>query len=233
MPLRDVVSALFIRTRFDIMDPWFKTQKPDEREKGMIRSKFQGFTLIELLIVVAIIGILAAIAVPNFLNAQVRAKIARVKADQNAYSTAMDSYQIDNGGHFPLQGEIWRITTPVAYISGLYPDPFAPAVEGRFNFIHQYDPFYFITTQPDPQPINWNLVGDFNIWTGYPNHWTGGSDDESFAGKVRYQIRSIGPNRYNEYGMRYDATNGLASNGDINRFGPGNIDRPYGGYSGA
>ncbi|HOL93856.1 MAG TPA: hypothetical protein PLH79_05880 [bacterium] len=53
------------------------------------------------------------------------------------------------------------------------------------------------------------------------------------AGIVRYQIRSIGPNRYNEYGMRYDATNGLVSNGDINRFGPGNIDRPYGKHPGA
>jgi len=191
------------------------------------------FTLIELLIVVAIIGILAAIAVPNFLNAQVRAKIARVQSDQNAYATAMDMYQMDQNNHFPLQDQIWRITTPVAYITSLNPDPFAPAIPGRFNFIHMYDPFYFITTQPDPDVLNPSLLGDFNIWTGYANQWTGGSNDMSMAGTVRYQVRSIGPNRYNEYGMRYDATNGLVSNGDINRFGPGNLDRAYGGHPGA
>ena len=58
--------------------------------------KTKGFTLIELLIVVAIIAILAAIAVPNFLEAQVRSKISRAKADMRTLATAVESYVVDN-----------------------------------------------------------------------------------------------------------------------------------------
>lgn len=50
--------------------------------------KNRAFTPIELLIVVAIIGILAAIAVPNFTNALIRAKIGRVYGDMSAISRA-------------------------------------------------------------------------------------------------------------------------------------------------
>jgi type II secretory pathway pseudopilin PulG len=50
-----------------------------------------------LLIVVAIIGILAAIAVPNFLNAQVRAKVARDLADMKSVSTAVEQLRLDRG----------------------------------------------------------------------------------------------------------------------------------------
>lgn len=55
-----------------------------------------GFTLIELLIVVAIIAILAAIAVPNFLEAQTRAKVSRAKSDMRSVTTAIESYRVDN-----------------------------------------------------------------------------------------------------------------------------------------
>ncbi len=86
----------------------------------------KGFTLIELLIVVAIIGILAAIAVPNFLNAQMKAKISRVKADFRSISTAFSMYQLDNNLYPP---DFWgpcedvnaykMLTTPVAYMSSV------------------------------------------------------------------------------------------------------------------
>ncbi len=57
----------------------------------------KAFTLIELLIVVAIIGILAAIAVPNFLNAQMKAKIARAQADMKTLSTGIEQLRLDRG----------------------------------------------------------------------------------------------------------------------------------------
>lgn len=102
-------------------------------------QKSKGFTLIELLIVVAIIAILAAIAVPNFLEAQVRAKVARVKADQRSLATAIESYYVDHGDYPPNsngpsggafgQANNYRmltvLSTPIAYISNaLLPDPF-------------------------------------------------------------------------------------------------------------
>jgi prepilin-type N-terminal cleavage/methylation domain-containing protein len=61
----------------------------------------KGFTLIELLIVVAIIAILAAIAVPNFLEAQTRSKVSRVKADHRSLATAIESYYLDNN-QYPM-----------------------------------------------------------------------------------------------------------------------------------
>jgi type II secretion system protein G len=61
-----------------------------------LRKKQSGFTLIELLIVIAIIGILAAIAIPNLLNALQRGKQKRTMADIRNLATAVESYQVDN-----------------------------------------------------------------------------------------------------------------------------------------
>ncbi len=66
------------------------------------RNESSDFTLIELLIVVAIIGILAAIAVPNFLNAQVRAKLAHTYGQLKTVQTAIGAYSVDNAGWAPI-----------------------------------------------------------------------------------------------------------------------------------
>jgi general secretion pathway protein G len=68
-----------------------------------IRLNKKGFTLIELLIVVAIIGIIAAIAIPNLLNAIQRGKQKRTMADMRAIGTAVEAYAVDNN-FYPAAG---------------------------------------------------------------------------------------------------------------------------------
>jgi general secretion pathway protein G len=66
-----------------------------------MRRNSKGFTLIELLIVVAIIGIIAAIAIPNLLNAIDRGKQKRSMADLRSVGTASEAYAVDNN-HYPI-----------------------------------------------------------------------------------------------------------------------------------
>ncbi len=99
--------------------------------------KTNAFTLIELLIVVAIIGVLAAIAVPNFLNAQTKAKITRAAADMRNISVAFGAYMADHNefpmgiimGHDPRERWGWgflpeSLSTPVSYLTTLPIDKF-------------------------------------------------------------------------------------------------------------
>ena len=72
----------------------------------------KGFTLIELLIVVAIIGIIAAIAIPNLLNAIDRGKQKRTMADMRSVGTAIESYSID-ANYYPTAADVAALETVV------------------------------------------------------------------------------------------------------------------------
>ena len=131
----------------------------------------RGFTLIELLIVIAIIAILALIAVPNFLEAQVRAKVSRVHADMRSLATAIETYAVD-WGRAPLDGlelqkrgvspstEIAvysRITTPVGYITTI---PFDPFVERGGMDKKGFDPTRNLYQYTTPWPYDtWDRLG--------------------------------------------------------------------------
>lgn len=206
-------------------------------EAIMRRNQFFGFTLIELLIVVAIIAILAAIAVPNLLEAQTRAKVSRVKADQRSIATALESYRVDNNdyilgrtrGAFELNLSLeqfvrWRLralTTPIAYMGGLPTTPFLPKnyrhssgiLELTYNVGSEYDTAFW--RLPDGR------VGGNNY--SYPGAILAGSN----ADTTRWHLRDAGSdyeftNSINGTTnlMPYDPSNGTVSIGDIWRFGP-------------
>ncbi len=185
-----------------------------------MRRNQRAFTLIELLIVVAIIGILAAIAVPNFLNAQVRAKSSRVLGDLRSIRTALEMYVIDynraildpnelaNAGIYQQGSRVWgQLTTPTAYISpSAFIDPFVP-------------------TEPPTGNAAWEAVMDGvyhyrNI--DYMRKVNNQNATNNADPNARYVARSPGPDRW--YigdpqrllrSMTYDPSNGLKSVGDI------------------
>jgi type II secretion system protein G len=188
--------------------------------------KCWGFTLIELLIVVAIIAILAAIAVPNFLEAQARSKVAREKAEMRMIDVALEAYAVDNNEYPPWTERLgtrihpcsWRfawLTTPIAYLTSIPMDPFALKREwdetdnGRPN----WDTYDLVTqrAQSDDQWTHghaWRLSG---FGPDYVNQYAGGRT--SFNGVSLGSAYTVFPNYI------YDPTNGTVSWGDVVRVG--------------
>ena len=212
----------------------------------MPRSAAGGFTLIELLIVVTIIAILAAIAVPNFLEAQVRAKVGRAKADLRSLATALEAYEID-ANHYPPDSEyygdhhdvsypwlvLYLLTTPVAYTTSIAADVF-PEVPWQASAEAE-----FVARQYDYYGEYWRakVVGEIGgfvnpFYAAYgkntPYQWvaTTTGPDRTYSHGPWYMFGDECINAWPPipprcgYGAVYDATNGTMSAGDIVRVGP-------------
>ena len=105
----------------------------------MMLRREKGFTLIELLIVVAIIGIIAAIAVPNLLTAIQRSKRSRTAADIRAIGTALGSYMVDYN-FFPQTtgATLWTLLGDQGYFSGSTKDGWNQDYIYTYNGLDEY-----------------------------------------------------------------------------------------------
>jgi prepilin-type N-terminal cleavage/methylation domain-containing protein len=181
-----------------------------------------GFTLIELLIVVGIIAILAAIALPNLLDAQVRAKVSRVRADLRTMATAIEAYTVDwnrppfdgNPGdpHLGIATVQFGLTTPLAYITSVPADVFQDKTIGENPIPGQT---YYVG--PGRHAYDYST----EAWESNPTVSEGWRRN---LGPSAWKIGSAGPDlRFMNEGSfwgqihLYDPTNGTVSMGDIYR----------------
>lgn len=199
----------------------------------------KAFTLIELLIVVAIIAILAAIAVPNFLEAQTRAKVSRAKADMRSIATGLESYAVDSN-KYPVDRSYWgnvhgstfgdmaltRLTTPIAYLSSVPINVFPNLTDNanspsQYRYFSEYWKNLVIAAHPNDPMYN---AGTAFSWTLASS----GPDRKSNLGEYLLFGRETFDAKWpNGFGPTvgptciYDPTNGTISAGDIVFVGPG------------
>jgi len=90
----------------------------------MLKRNQGGFTLIELMVVIVIIGILVAIALPNFIGAQDRAKVSSVKSNMRTFQTMVETYGVDFGGRYPDTVDILEAAAGTGSYLKTYSNPF-------------------------------------------------------------------------------------------------------------
>jgi type II secretion system protein G len=187
--------------------------------------KREGFTLIELLIVVAIIAILAAIAVPNFLEAQVRSKVSRCQADLRMLTTALEAYCVDNSVYPPMYSgatqmtrmeRLVKLTTPIAYVTSIPLDIFDMALANvavAQRVYPYWDPAYADGQKASATGM-FQYLPDERMRKGRWAVMGAGPDQDYEAAIGLFGLATEGKLNY------YDPTNGTVSNGDVVRFGP-------------
>ncbi len=207
-----------------------------------MKNRSVGFTLIELLIVVAIIGILAAIAVPNFLNAQTKAKIAKVRSELRSLSVAIDSYQLDqnnypwpkNNSRFDTANHIGNcveLTTPVSYIASVdMDDPFVDRKWWQSYGDSGAHPMYVYVNYHGAWGNSYfkNQLGEIPKGYGMTSHGPDKVDSGGVHWPLNVYLQDLGVDAANVH--IYHPSNGLTSYGDIVRYG-GGIQAPAMGGS--
>jgi len=205
-------------------------------------KNLKGFTLIELLIVVAIIGILAAIAVPNFLNAQVRAKVARAESEMRSLQNTLESFFIDNNSYPPMDTDRIRARRQYRGVE--------EAGDAVLNIAHiaigttgdrriyLTTPVAYISSVPyDPFRGDGNEFGYgygsngqsyylLSSWGPDGQNGIGGTqgelDPREYTGSRMSDLRRAGIRKSNFTlaELTYNPSNGTSSAGDIIRVGP-------------
>jgi len=201
-----------------------------------------GFTLIELLIVVAIIGILAAIAVPNFLNARTRAIISRGMADMKNLGTSIEQFRLDhnylfidfwdddtpqgierieilgilpfnNGPDRTMTQILGPLTTPVSYMSAIPKDPFNLPLSAKDSEAYvKYANGTYIYGDNEPY-----YPGENHGISALQTTNAQESKQRPLA-KNEWALMGVGPDGLWQNTMRglpYNSSNGLISLGDI------------------
>ena len=200
------------------------------------------FTLIELLIVIAIIAILALIAIPNFLEAQIRSKVARVKADMRMVATGLEAYFVDQNAYptvriIPGSGDpinrngiflACGLSTPIAYLTTTaVPDPFFNGLAyneyGRIYsiaadswFTLHYINIFLYRFQQGWQPYR-HPCGGWLVLSLGPDKKKGPDETGALAQLSDYGTESRAAASHNYLFYTYDPTNGTVSGGDIFR----------------